>query len=116
MTTKKLVKAAPKEKETFSKRIMSKDIGDMTPDEYESFKLWLASEEKAELIPQPIFFLRGVPYVPHYNKKHNWVGPGNEQHRKIYTTTELTEVGARLKTMMLWKRSWTEEVEGWKTH
>jgi len=116
MTSKKLVKEAPKEapKEALPKKVAGKDIRDMTPDEYKAFKLWLANEEKAERIQQPVFFLRGVPYLPNYGKKHIWVGPGNEQNRKTYTTTELIEVGARLETMMLWKRSWTEEVKEWK--
>ena len=73
----------------------------------------------AETETQPVFILRGVPYYPkHLNTKgegrHKWVGPGRERERKEYSTAELIEVGARLTTMQLWKRSWTDEVKGWK--
>ena len=73
----------------------------------------------ADTETQPIFILRGVPYYPkHLNAKgegrHKWVGPGRERERKEYTTTELAALGARLTTMQLWKRSWTNEVKGWK--
>ena len=68
----------------------------------------------AETETQPVFILRGVPYLPHYSKSHKWVGPGREHERKEYTTTELAEAHARLTTMQLWKRSWTNEVKGWR--
>ena len=105
-------------KETPPKRTYGKDIGDMTPEEYRKFKEWLAKEPKEELEPQPVFYLRGVPYLPHYNKKHHWVGPGDEQTRKIYTTTELTEANAKVDIKPLWVRyaDWTKEVRGWKSH
>ena len=70
--------------------------------------------KRAETITQPAFILYGVPYLPHYAKKHRWVGPGREHEAKVYTTTELTEYGARLTTMDLWERSWTKEVKGWR--
>lgn len=105
-------------KEAPPKRTYGKDIGDMTPEEYGKFKVWLAKEPKEELEPQPVFYLRGVPYLPHYNKKHHWVGPGDEQTRKIYTTTELTEANAKVDIKPLWVRyaDWTKEVKGWKSH
>jgi hypothetical protein len=68
----------------------------------------------AETVAQPVFRLHGMPYLPHYSFKHTWVSPGREHECKKYTTTELTELGARLKTMQLWKRYWTDEVQGWK--
>ena len=68
----------------------------------------------AETETQPVFILRGVPYLPHYSKSHKWVGPGREHERKEYTTTELAEAHARLTTRQLWKRYWTDEVKGWK--
>ena len=72
----------------------------------------------AETETQPVFRLHGIPYYPkHLNAKgqgrHKWVGPGREHERKEYTTTELTELGAELVTRQLWKRSWTDEVQGW---
>lgn len=73
----------------------------------------------AETETQPVFILHNIPYYPkHLNAKgqgrHKWVGPGREHERKEYSTVELIELGARLTTMQLWKRSWTDEVKGWK--
>ena len=68
----------------------------------------------AETETQPVFILHGVPYMPDYGKSHRWVGPGRDHQRKTYSTTEMVEVGARLTTMQLWKRFWTDEVKGWK--
>jgi len=68
----------------------------------------------AETITQPVFILYGVPYLPHYSSRHLWIGPGKEHEVKKYTTTELTEYGARLTTMDLWERSWTKDIKGWR--
>jgi len=68
----------------------------------------------AETETQPIFILRGMTFLPHYSFKHTWVGPGHWTKRVEYTTTELAALGARLTTMQLWKRHWTNEVKGWK--
>ena len=68
----------------------------------------------AETETQPIFVLHNIPLYPHYSDKHKWVGPGHWTKRKEYSTTELTEAHARLTTRQLWKRSWTNEVKGWK--
>ena len=68
----------------------------------------------AETIAQPVFYLRGVPYLPDYGDKHRWVGPGTKHTRTVYKTMELVDAGARLSVMQLWTRSWTEEVKGWK--
>ena len=121
MGTKKLVKAEPKDKVAVPPKKQGKDIRDMTPEELRKFREWLADQEKEPTVPQPIFYLKGVPYVPMHlgekgGGKHFWVGPGTMQTRKIYSTTELTEFGAKLEVTMLWKRSWTEEVKGWKPH
>ena len=99
-----------------AKRIYGKDIADMTFDELKKFRAWLAREPKEELVPQPMFYLHGIPYLPSYNDKHKWVGPGTPDTRLEYTTTELLEPGsvARLSVKMLWRRSWTEEINGWK--
>jgi len=42
-----------------------------------------------------------------------WVGPGSENKRLTYSTAELIEKG-KLGAMFLWKRSWTEDVQGWR--
>ena len=98
-----------------AKRIYGKDIDDMSIDELKRFRAWLAREPKAELVPQPVFHLHGIPYLTSYNKKHIWVGPGTSDTRLEYTTTELLEPGsvAKLSVKMLWNRYWTEEVSGW---
>jgi len=68
----------------------------------------------AVTVPQPVFYLHGVPYLPHYASRHLWVGPGREHEAKKYTTTELTDYGARLSTMHLWERHWTKDIKGWR--
>lgn len=70
--------------------------------------------EIAERMMQPVFILHGVTYYPDYTERHRWVGPGRKSDRKIYTTAEMSESGARLTTEFLWPRSWTEDVKGWK--
>ena len=75
---------------------------------------FMNQNKPAETETQPIFYLRGVPYVPHFSDKHRWVSPGDRHTRTVYTTSELAEAGARLSTIQLWKRYWTNEVKGWK--
>ena len=70
--------------------------------------------EISDIETQPVFYLHGVPYLPDYSEKHRWVGPGTKHTRTVYKTIELVDAGARLSVMQLWKRSWTEEVKGWK--
>jgi len=72
--------------------------------------------KKAETVPQPIFYVDGIPYLPSYSSRHLWIGPGAPNKRKEYTTAELVAPGsiARLSVMMLWKRSWTDDIRGWK--
>ena len=69
--------------------------------------------EKAVRVKQPVFYLGGITYLPHYTQRHLWVGPGSENKRLTYSTAELTEKG-NLGAMFLWKRSWTEDIQGWK--
>lgn len=71
--------------------------------------------ETSDTETQPVFYLRGVPHLPDYSEKHRWVSPGNKNTRTVYKTVELIDAGARLSVMQLWKRSWTEEVKGWKS-
>ena len=70
--------------------------------------------EPAETFAQPVFKVQGIPYYPHHSDKHRWVGPGPIALRKVYTTAELAESNAELVTRQLWKRSWTDDVQGWK--
>ena len=118
---KKAVKAEPETPKQNATRKYGKDIQDMTEEELRKFREWLTGQERETTIPQPVFYLRGIPYLPMHmgdasGGVHRWVSPGNETTRKIYSTTEMYEFGAKLETMMLWKRSWTEEVKGWKPH
>jgi hypothetical protein len=69
----------------------------------------------AETETQPVFILRGLVFYPHYGTPHKWVGPGHWTKREEYTTMEMAESHARLTTMQLWKRVWTNEVKGWKS-
>lgn len=68
----------------------------------------------AETETQPVFIWRGMPFYPHYVTPHKWVGAGHWKDREEYTTTQMNDMGARLTTMQLWARSWTNEVKGWK--
>jgi len=64
----------------------------------------------ASTVPQPVFELDGVMYLPDYSKKHRWIGPGPTELRTEYTTAELVDLGAEKRIEQLWPRSWTEEV------
>jgi len=66
----------------------------------------------AETVLQPVFYLKGIPHLPHYSTKHMWVGPG--RNAPSFSTTSLVEQKARLSVMSLWERYWTKEVKGWK--
>ena len=48
------------------------------PEEVRKFRAWLAREPKEEFVPQPMFYLHGIPYLPSYNDKHKWVGPSHD--------------------------------------
>jgi len=54
---------------------------------------------------EPFFMLGKAMYVPHYDKKHQWVSYGGE----VKTTVELMTLGAKPEVKHLWKRSWTEK-------
>ena len=66
-------------------------------------------KQPAETVTQPVFFLRGVPYIPHYYEPHRWVGPGSLAMRKVYTTLELMDAQAELKNHPLWPRLWVDQ-------
>jgi hypothetical protein len=62
-------------------------------------------EDYPDYAYEPIFMLGKAMYVPHYDKKHQWVSYGME----IKTTVELLTLGAKPEIKHLWKRSWTEK-------
>ena len=68
----------------------------------------------AETETQPVFIVRDMPFYPHYVTPHKWVGAGHWKDREEYNTTQMNDMRARLTTMQLWARSWTNEVKGWK--
>lgn len=59
---------------------------------------------------QPIFFLSGAMFVPHYVTPHLWVSYGN----KTLTTKNLIERNAQAATSYLWVRPWIEKIFGSK--
>jgi hypothetical protein len=68
-----------------------------------------SKNEPAERIKQPVFVLHGIAYLPSYDKPHRWIGPGPRQTRSTYTTLELLEAQAELKSHPLWPRFWIDE-------
>jgi hypothetical protein len=63
------------------------------------------TNDKAELYPMPMYWLEGVPYLPHYTKEGYWVSPGGITR----TTTWLKERNAKQNMQPLWLRSWVLE-------
>jgi len=61
----------------------------------------------AERTVMPVFELQGLPYVPHYNKRHYWVAPGGIER----TTTWLRERHAQLNMDYLWPRAWVADTD-----
>ena len=68
-------------------------------------KMGSTDEDYPDYAYEPIFMLGKAMYVPHYDKKHQWVSYGME----IKTTVELLTLGAKPEIKHLWKRSWTEK-------
>lgn len=68
----------------------------------------------AETVTQPVFRLDEALFLPHYRDAHMWVGPGNNLDKHVLHTDELVRLGARLSVMSLWRRSWTDMVQGWR--
>lgn len=63
-------------------------------------------EKAASLMPvelQVCFKLKGILYLPHYNRAGKYVRPGSED---VYTRAELVMLGAERVTEPLWSRSW----------
>lgn len=52
-----------------------------------------------------MYFLKSMPYLPHYVEKGVYVAPGGEQKREI----ELEILGAIKKEVFLWPRHWQNE-------
>jgi len=68
-------------------------------------KMEATDEDYPDYAYEPIFMLGKAMYVPHYDKKHQWVSYGME----IKTTIELLTLGAKPEVKHLWKRHWTEK-------
>lgn len=63
-------------------------------------------ENRAERLPQQVFKLNGVTYVPHYRNRHVFVGPGYPRFtQQFYSATDLINAGALEQTEFLWVRS-----------
>ena len=63
-------------------------------------------ENRAERLPQQVFKLNGVTYVPHYRNRHVFVGPGYPRFtQQRYSVTDLVNAGAKEDTEYLWQRS-----------
>lgn len=67
-------------------------------------KLGGKGEEYPVYAFEPVFFLDGAMYVPHYTKPHEWVTYGGGTK----TTIELMTLGAEPEIQHLWARTWTE--------
>jgi hypothetical protein len=67
-------------------------------------------EDNEQLYPdvQPVFFLGGAMYVPHYVTPHLWVTFNNGK----LTTKNLIERNAKIGTTYLWVRPWIEKIFG----
>ena len=52
-----------------------------------------------------MYYLKGIPYLPHYTEKGVFVAPGNVEKREI----ELEVFGAIKKEVFLWPRFWMNE-------
>ena len=60
-----------------------------------------------DLFEKQVFVLHGITYLPHYNKRSQFVSPGyGASNYNLYTKKELIDAGAKPKTEMLWERSW----------
>jgi hypothetical protein len=68
-------------------------------------KMGSTDEDYPDYAYEPIFMLGNAMYVPHYDKKHQWVSYGGE----VKTTVELMTLGAKPDVKHLWKRHWTEK-------
>ena len=68
---------------------------------------------KAVTVPQPVFYLNNIIFLPHYYDPHMWVGPGDNDHKQVFHTEDLAKLNARLSVAMLWRRWWTDEIQGW---
>jgi hypothetical protein len=58
----------------------------------------------------PCYSLRGVLYVPHYNRQDKYVRPGyGKNHFEEYSSIALLGLGAKKLLQPLWHRSWIKE-------
>jgi hypothetical protein len=68
-------------------------------------KMATTDEDYPDYEFEPFFMLGKAMYVPHYDKKHQWVTYGSQ----VMTTIELITLGAKPDVKHLWKRHWTEK-------
>ena len=62
---------------------------------------------KAEVLPQQCLSLAGITYLPHYQDKNKFVGPGyGHIHFDTYSGIELLALGASITNEALWPRAW----------
>jgi len=61
---------------------------------------------KAEVIPIQCLKLAGITYLPHYQDKNKFVGPGyGHIHFDTYSGIELLALGASVINEALWLRA-----------
>jgi hypothetical protein len=73
------------------------------------------SETKMDLEMLPCYSLRGILYVPHYNRQDKYVRPGyGREHFEEYSWMALAALGARKVMQPLWSRSWIKEIKNGK--
>jgi hypothetical protein len=68
-------------------------------------KMGSTDEDYPDYEFEPVFMLGKAMYMPHYDKKHQWVSYGGETK----TTVELMTLSAKPEMKHLWKRHWTEK-------
>lgn len=60
--------------------------------------------ETAQALPQTVYVLNGITYVPHYSKDC-FVGPGyGQSHRRHVYEATLDLFNAKPEVLMLWER------------
>lgn len=65
----------------------------------------LGSNATAETDKSYMYYLKGLPWLPHYTAKGVFVAPGGVEKREI----ELEVLGAIKKEVFLWPRYWMNE-------
>lgn len=71
----------------------------------------ITKETLAPTVRTKVYVLAGIMYLPSYNDRAMYVGPGNLRERRIIAEAALVDLGARAHFEMLWPRSWTKVVD-----